>query len=108
MKIQSSVHTESLVREVEALYGEVDQCLGRENIHCRMCGNCCDFKANGLRLYALESERILIRRRCGAELHLQSGICSARKNARCTVHPFRPLGCRTQFCDATLDHVYEK
>ena len=98
----------AVLRKLAEFYAQVDEQIKNEPVRCRQCGECCDFRTNGFRLYTLELERALILRETGRSLELCDGKCSALKDGRCSIHPVRPLGCRTQFCDECVDEIYER
>ncbi len=100
--------SDTVVKELAELYAQVDAQIQSESVCCRQCGKCCDFRTNGFRLYTLELERILILQKTGSGLELIDGKCSALRDGKCSIHPVRPLGCRTQFCEACFDDLYEQ
>jgi Fe-S-cluster containining protein len=79
---------------------------------CDASGRCCNFEAWGHRLYVtgLEAAYLLTRlaERGVPELTFEAvaaarnaGGCPFQKALLCSVHPVRPLGCRTYYCDPT-------
>jgi Fe-S-cluster containining protein len=95
------------------VYRELDAELSREAVRCRRCGRCCDFRRNDYVLFASQIERELIGRWSDEPAVLRSdGTCPWLREGLCTIHPVRPLGCRTAFCDPSWRprqaEVYER
>jgi Fe-S-cluster containining protein len=85
--------------ELLALYRDLDDHLARVGVKCRVCGRCCDFARNDYRLYASFLEFALVARGHGQPRLGPSGCCGFLVEGSCSIHPVRPLGCRTFFCD---------
>ncbi|MBM4031917.1 MAG: hypothetical protein FJ291_09045 [Planctomycetes bacterium] len=81
------------------VYGQLDAELAALGVECRACGRCCDFARNGYRLYACHLEMAPILRSHGQPRLDASGRCCFLADGRCSVRPWRPLGCRAFFCD---------
>ena len=80
------------------IYADVDRELG-EDARCTACGKCCDFAANSYRLYASQLEVEYVVRHTGRKPVLVDGRCCFQgSSGECTIHQWRPLGCRTYFC----------
>ena len=99
--------------EVEAVYAELDAELSALGYRCRACGRCCDLAAHGFRLYLSTLEAALVLDRAGLEAFppQRDGRCGFQSGDQCSIHPVRPLGCRTYFCEAEgghLNELYEK
>lgn len=102
----------SLAEEILSAYAELDAELAGIASACRACGRCCDFSTHEERLYASGPEREVLclagtpPEASGGETcpYLQKGKCAARR--------YRPLGCRTYFCEtdagAAGRELYEK
>ncbi len=90
---------EAALRQLDALYEDLEAHLARLRVPCRACGECCDFARNGYRLYASEIERALIVARHGEPRLTPEGRCGFLAAGRCSAHASRPLGCRIFFCD---------
>ncbi|MFO7900548.1 MAG: YkgJ family cysteine cluster protein [Planctomycetota bacterium] len=92
---------------VEAVYAELDAELAGLGYACRACGECCDLAAHGFRLYLSTLELALILEREGLDRlpPERDGRCGFQAGGKCTIHPVRPLGCRTYFCDADGDEL---
>ena len=82
-----------------ALYDELDRHLATLDVECRACGRCCNFVRNDYQLYATYIERLLVVRRHGLPTLTRDGSCGFLVDGRCSIHPSRPLSCRTFFCD---------
>lgn len=87
------------LRELLALYGELDRRLARLGVTCRACGACCNFARHDYRLYASRLERALVEREHGPPQVTAEGCCGFLREGRCAAHAVRPLGCRMFFCD---------
>jgi len=88
------------------IYAEVERELA-DGPRCRACGRCCDFNANSYRLYASQLEVDLVIEKAGRRPVLVDGRCCYQDaSGACTIHAWRPLGCRTYFCAEahTLPH----
>lgn len=91
---------EALLRELGALYGELDAVIAADNPLCRTSGDCCQFGKYGHRLYATRAEAQYFALRRGwpaQEFSMES--CPYLRDNRCTARDARPLGCRVFFCD---------
>ncbi|HUT37430.1 MAG TPA: hypothetical protein VNE39_28375 [Planctomycetota bacterium] len=84
--------------QLAAAYRALDRRLVRLGVECRACGRCCDFRRNHYRLYACFLERAPIVARHGAPRLSASGHCGFLVEGRCSIHAWRPLGCRVFFC----------
>jgi len=84
-----------------SIYGEVDRAMTDAGFSCSACGRCCDFHANDYVLCASSLETELVVRKTGRRPALAAGRCCFQDAAgACTIHRWRPLGCRTFFCAA--------
>jgi len=96
--------------ELAGVYALLDARLAALSVVCRACGACCDFVRNDYRLYASRLERELVIRHHGLPRLSLDGRCRFLHDGRCSIHPHRPLGCRTFFCDpahkASEQHLY--
>jgi len=83
-----------------SIYEHVQCALEGLGCACAACGRCCDFAANDYILYASAMEIELVSAKTGRWPELIGGRCCFQDSAgRCTIHQWRPLGCRTYFCD---------
>ena len=99
---------EQYITELESIYEQLEQELSTIHL-CKCCGKCCNFATNGMRLYIYHIERLYGQIKHNRPFTLkEDGSCYFQKNNLCSVHSSRPLGCRTQFCTATLQDLYEK
>jgi len=86
--------------ELRALYRRLDDDLAALGVECRACGRCCNFQLAAYTLYASQVELALVERESAAPFTLKDdGRCCFQDGNRCTIHPVRPLACRTFFCD---------
>lgn len=98
-----------------AIYLDLDREIAGMGLECRQCGQCCDFRRHDYRLYASHVERALVVARHGDPALTPAGCCGFLIDGRCSIHPSRPLGCRTFFCDPAhkareqgLCHAYQR
>ena len=103
--------SDHLLRDI-CLQAEV--ALLARGFRCEACGRCCDFARNDYRLYASRLESDLVLRNTGRQPELVDGRCCFQDaSGRCTIHEWRPLGCRTFFCTTAAvnapehRHVFE-
>ena len=81
------------------IYRDVNESLATKGYRCAACGKCCDFAANDYVLYASRLEAELVIAKTGRQPELVNGRCCFQDaGGRCTIHEWRPLGCRTYFC----------
>jgi len=99
---------EPAVADLLALYAELDDRLAELCLLCRACGACCDFRRNDYHLYASYLERALVVARCGLPELTPDGLCGFLRDGRCSIHRYRPLGCRTFFCDPTYEPFHQE
>jgi Fe-S-cluster containining protein len=94
---------------IERVYAELDAELRSLGHACRGCGDCCDLVRHGFRLYLSTLELALVQERAGIDRlpPQQDGRCGFQSGPHCTIHRFRPLGCRTFFCEAEGRHLSE-
>lgn len=99
---------DSVVRGVAEVWRSVDAALADVGTKCRACGRCCDFPTSGHVLFAAAVElapAISWARAHGvvsrslAESRQSRGLCPFWSEGRCDIHPVRPVGCRSYFCD---------
>ena len=84
---------------------------------CRTCGTCCRFTPGGIVLFATALEMAYLVTGAGrppAERLPAAGPpdaawqCPYQEGDRCAAHRWRPLGCRTYFCDAAARAAGER
>ncbi|GIW76895.1 MAG: hypothetical protein KatS3mg104_1958 [Phycisphaerae bacterium] len=90
---------------VKQLYEEIQQQVKLKNPRCDRSGRCCRFEEYGHRLFVTTVELAAF---FG---HAKSGLfstprtinegCPYQVDRLCTVHSYRPFGCRIFFCDPT-------
>lgn len=88
---------------VEELYRAVQAEIERRRPVCVVSGRCCRFDEFGHRLYvtALELAHFFNRLPPAQPRMDNPGGCPFQVGKLCSVHPFRPFGCRIFFCDST-------
>jgi Fe-S-cluster containining protein len=94
---------------LDAIYGALNDLFAGSS--CPRSTRCCRFRQTGRTPYVspIEMRRVLIAiDRRGGRLPRgprEPGDCPLLQGGSCTIHPDRPFGCRTFFCeDATLPH----
>jgi len=106
----------SALDALDRVYQELDQELDTLEPRCQASGRCCDFVSGGYILYASELEfrkARLVVGLPGPWPLTRSGECPfLTPGGKCSIHPARPLGCRTYFCDPDYrpkePEVYQK
>lgn len=94
--------TESLRRQVLALYAEVDAAVRAAGPVCVASGRCCRFKEYGHVLYVSNLEAEVLLAACPPyEQPVSTDFCPFQKDNLCTAREPRPLGCRVYYCDPT-------
>lgn len=98
--------------ELELVYEHIARAVDTRKPVCNTSGRCCNFDAWGHRLYVTGLEAAYLVTRL-PELRDQpltpahitaartAGGCPFQHALLCSVHPIRPLGCRTYYCDET-------
>ena len=91
------------------IFRESSETVRRERPLCVASGCCCRFESYGHRLYVTGLEAAWFVRELDAEAGRltvpmidearERGDCPMLENGFCTVHSFRPFGCRSYFCD---------
>lgn len=73
---------------------------------CLSSGKCCNFRGHDHLLVVTGLEALWVWRQTertlrssSAEAARSSGVCAFLSGSLCTIHPVRPTGCRTYFCD---------
>ena len=85
--------------ELLALYAELDSELAELQATCAACGRCCDFSTHGEVLYASGLERQVLALAGPPPDGPAPHVCPYLSAGKCAARPFRPLGCRTYFCE---------
>jgi Fe-S-cluster containining protein len=90
-----------LLTKVAQLYRELDRQISQWHT-CRACGRCCDFDTFGHRLYLTPPELLYFAHHAGRPLKpMTEGICPYRVEGRCSVYPYRFVGCRIFQCNGS-------
>jgi hypothetical protein len=106
--------SESLRRQVLALYEEVDRDVAAVGPVCVASGRCCRFKEYGhvLFLSNLEAEVLLHDAPPYDSETVTPDFCPFQRGNLCTAREPRPLGCRVYYCDpnyqSTCNDITEK
>ena len=102
------------LEELQKILDDTDVSVSRLEPICKACGKCCHFAEMSHRLYASTGEIALLVR--DNTPHLRGPLtCPYQKDDICTKRKFRPLGCRTFFCEehqknnvtTALQDIYE-
>jgi len=100
-----------LERKVSRIYRRVDRVVSQMGPECGACGNCCYFDKDFV-LYASSPEVWYLLRKAEAPSALVPGRCPYHGPPLCRVWEYRPLGCRTYFCDRArrveLEDIHNK
>lgn len=104
--------TTSCRQQIQELYAEVDREIDPHQHLCKMRGICCDFPKAPHTLFASELEVRFALELAPPDWQPQGELCPFWREGLCTAREFRPLGCRTYFCDPSWaeqgDEVYER
>lgn len=95
-------HCAQALKELQQVYRNLEDTLKLLGPRCKTSGNCCNFRIGQYILYSSELETELVRRQIAAPDPWSlrpSGECPFLVDRLCSIHPVRPLGCRTYFCD---------
>src|SRR5262245_11569089 len=94
--------SETLRRQVLALYQEADADIQAAGPVCVASGRCCRFKEYGhvLFLSNLEAD-VLLNQAPPYQLPVTGDFCPFQKENLCMAREPRPLGCRIYYCDPT-------
>ena len=106
----------ALARANESFLAQLNEMLRRAEANvlaadptCRACGRCCHFDEREHRLYVSTGELALLA--ADPPPACPPGRCPYQQGALCTARPRRALGCRTFYCDRSVqDHsnaIYE-
>jgi len=91
------VVTDAVLSEFRRRYHRLDRGLASLPEECDRCGECCQFGEGVPTLYASLAEAALVLRWSRRWPRRVGQTCPFLHAGRCTVHPVRPLGCRTHF-----------
>jgi hypothetical protein len=106
------VTREEAYRELEAIYADLDQELGRLGPVCGRSGRCCRFREHGHELWTTRLEWEYLVDRAGPPPAGPEGSCPYLQGGLCGVRDHRMLGCRIYFCDPSyagaMGPLYER
>lgn len=87
------------IEELAQLYAELAETQDGSDRHCFGGGTCCRFGAYGHRLYVTALElAALLRERPVDSSRPARMLCAYQQGPLCRARTWRPLGCRTYFC----------
>jgi Fe-S-cluster containining protein len=96
-----------VVEAIQEIYQNLDKQLDASGQSCKACGNCCDFDSFGHRLYITTPELLYFKTKLTENhipiLPMADGVCSYRKDGKCSVYPWRFAGCRVFNCTGDAD-----
>jgi Fe-S-cluster containining protein len=95
---------EEVGRAVANVYRALQDAIDIRRPVCNVSGRCCRFDEFGHRLFVSTLEMASFWRelqQSTTKSAANPGGCPFQINKLCTVHTFRPLGCRIFFCDET-------
>lgn len=87
-----------LERKISRVYAWVDRRVAATGLECEACGKCCLFSEDYV-LYACSIEVWYLLRNTRRPEKFAGRGCAYLDGSRCEARRFRPLGCRTYFCD---------
>ena len=92
--------SESVRREILALYEEVDREVAAAGPVCIASGRCCRFKEYGHVLFVSNLEAsVLLDQAPPYDTPVSADFCPFQRDKLCTAREPRPLGCRVYYCD---------
>lgn len=110
-QVRTCAANPAFLSAIQLLYRAVDEQIAALAPHCRGCGGCCHFDLAGHRLYVSTGELALLLRTPPAVTNPPPLRCPYQVGAQCRAREYRPLGCRTYFCDRKLTNsiqdIYE-
>jgi len=99
---------------LQALYGAMAEEVSRQGAVCWLSGKCCHFDAYGHRLYVTGLEVAWVLDQAGMPPRSPAAghACPYQSKRQCTIHAWRPMGCRIFFCqdgtEAWQHDLYER
>lgn len=115
-QILAASFREEVRAAVQGVYAQVAAEVERRRPRCELSGRCCRFEEYGHRLYVTSLELAAFvhdLRKEGRQVGSWDGRgCPFQRGKLCTVHAFRPFGCRMFYCDPTAEEwqneMYER
>ncbi|WP_419191180.1 YkgJ family cysteine cluster protein [Saltatorellus ferox] len=104
----TSAQREAAFARLEAIYAELEELLAAVRPVCIARGVCCRFEEADHVLYStgLEADYAAAKKPVAPAPEAE-GRCPYHVAGRCTAREGRPLGCRTYYCDPTLQDALE-
>lgn len=110
LALRQAVEYASQIREipvrVQRLYDEVQRNIELQSPRCEQSGRCCRFENYGHKLFVTTVELAVF---CSYVKDMLVPIpetmtegCTYQSDRLCTVHLYRPFGCRMFFCDPSV------
>jgi Fe-S-cluster containining protein len=102
--VEANSRRPDVLAAVAELYGSVEAEIAKRRPLCVVSGRCCRFEEFGHRLYVTTMELAAFvqeYRKKPVESRPTEGGCPFQHERLCSVHRFRPMGCRMFFCDAS-------
>ncbi len=100
--IAANLQNEKIISQVNDIYTDISTFVDAASATCENCGNCCDFKTFGHRLYATTLEMMVFfhfaRHSKGSGSLLTDDKCLYRDHAGCMLYEGRTAGCRIFYC----------
>jgi len=99
---------QEIILAVRDLYARVQAQIDLRRPICELSGRCCRFEEYGHRLFVTTLEMAVFLQDLEASRRAAGGPwdgtgCPFQEGKVCTVHSFRPFGCRMFFCDPTAE-----
>lgn len=90
---------EEALRELEAVYADLERELAARAPRCELSGRCCRFRDYGHQLWTTDLELDYLTAKSGPPPREGDGACPYLEAGRCGAREGRMLGCRVYFCD---------
>ena len=94
--------SEEMLKRLRKLYDEVDAEVASSGWSCRACGKCCRFAEFGHYLFCSEVEAEYLLSGVEIAADVDASVCPFLKDGACTRRRERTLGCRTYFCEKSI------
>ena len=98
------VKDSQIIQKVDAIYQWLEGELAHLFQSCQACGNCCDFESFGHRLYITTPELLYFEHHAVSPIKvMNAGVCPYRIDGKCSVYPYRFVGCRIFTCQGDAE-----